>query len=168
MMNELLEKYFRGETSLSEEKELKEYFSTGNVAAEHEIYRALFEEFRLELNETAISPLKIVIPKQKKIKLVWIRTFALTGIAATLLVLLWIRMPESSENFAIIGGNRIENPEFAEQYTAKKLNKVNSMLARSLKPMQSLDKVRDNMQPLQNLSDVKDKMDNIKDKLQFK
>jgi hypothetical protein len=168
MMNELLEKYFRGETSLAEEKELKQYFSTGEVTAEHEIYRALFEEFELELNETAIAPLKIIIPKQKKIKHVWIRTFALTAIAATLLLLLWIRMPDSTDNYAIIGGNRINNSEFAERYTQKKLNKVNSMLARSMKPIQSLDKVRDNLQPLQSVSDMKDKMNEIQNKLQFK
>lgn len=168
MMNGLLEKYFRGETSLAEEKELKQYFSTGEVTAEHEIYRDLFQEFELEKNETAIAPLKTVIPKQKKIKHVWIRTFALTGIAATLLLLLWVRMPESTDNFAVIGGNRIDNSEFAERYAAKKLTKVNRMLARSMKPMQSLEKVRKNMQPLQSMSDIKDKMDDIKTKLQFK
>jgi len=87
MMNELLEKYFRGETSLAEEKELKKYFSEGNVAAVHEIYRALFEEFRQELNETAKTPLKKVIPVQRKIKRIWIQTFAYTSIAATILLL---------------------------------------------------------------------------------
>jgi hypothetical protein len=163
-----LEKYFRGETSLAEEKELKQYFSTGEVTAEHEIYRALFQEFELEMNETAFSPLKIVIPTQKKIKHVWIRTFALTGIAASLLLLLWIRMPGSADNYAIIGGNRINNSEFAERYTQKKLTKVNQMLARSMKPMQSLEKDRDNMQPLQSVSDMKEKMEEIQNKLQFK
>ena len=31
-IEEVLEKYFRGETNISEEKELKDYFSSPNVA----------------------------------------------------------------------------------------------------------------------------------------
>ena len=165
MMNELLEKYFRGETSLAEEKELKKYFSEGNVAAGHEIYRALFEEFRQELNETAKTPLKKVIPVQRKIKQIWIQTFAYTSIAATILLLVWIQFPQTKENFAVIGGNKIENPEYVQRYTEKKLSKVNNILARSMEPMKSFNKVRQDVEPLQN---VRNKMNAIQNKLIIK
>ena len=113
-MNDLLEKYFRGETSLSEEKELKHYFSTGNLVPEHELYRPLFGVFELELNDTAITPLIKVIPKQRKIKHIWIKTFAYTGIAATLLLLLWVQLPRTSENYAVINGTRNDTQEYVQ------------------------------------------------------
>ena len=168
MMNELLEKYFRGETTLQDEKELKQYFSTGNVSSEHEIYRALFDVFRQELSETNVRPVSVALPDQKRIKRTWIQTFAFTGIAATLILLLWIQLPQYSDNYAVIGGTRINNAEYVQRYTEKKLTRVNHMLARSMKPMQSFSKVRKNMQPLQNLSEVRTKMDEIQNKLQFK
>ena len=41
----LLEKYFEGETSIAEEKELKVYFSSGDVAQHLEQYKAIFGYF---------------------------------------------------------------------------------------------------------------------------
>ena len=41
----LLEKYFEGETSIAEEKELKVYFSSGDVAQHLEQYKAMFGYF---------------------------------------------------------------------------------------------------------------------------
>jgi len=168
LMNNLLEKYFQGETSLEEERELKKYFLKGNVAAEHEIYRAMFEEFKHELNEKAIAPLKGVIPKQRKIKRIWFQTFAYTAIAATLFLLVWIQFPQSTEDFAIIGGNKIENQEYVQRYAEKKLTKVNNILARSMEPMKSFNKVRQDMEPLQNVRDVRNKMKAIQNKLHIK
>jgi hypothetical protein len=43
----LLEKYFEGETSIAEEKELKDYFTSSNVAPHLEQYQPLFGYFSL-------------------------------------------------------------------------------------------------------------------------
>jgi len=158
MMNELLEKYFRGETSLTEEKELKHYFSTGNVVPEHEIYRPLFEVFELELEDIATSPLIKVIPKQRKIKQIWIKTFAYTGIAASLVVLFWVQLPRTTENYAVINGSRIDNPEFVQRYAQQKLNNVHEILKDGLKPMQRMNVVNHTLQPLNVIKETKDKM----------
>ena len=168
MMNELLEKYFRGETSLTEEKELKKYFASQEVKKEHEIYRALFVVFDQEKHETAKVPLKKVLAKQNRVKQLWIRTFSYSGIAAALVLALWIQRPQQNGDYAVIHGRRIDSPEYAQEYAKKRMNKVSQMLARSMKPMQSLEKVRENMQPLQNVSDIKEKMVEIQNKLQFK
>jgi len=157
-MNDLLEKYFRGETSLSEEKELKHYFSTGNLVPEHELYRPLFGVFELELNDTAITPLIKVIPKQRKIKHIWIKTFAYTGIAATLLLLLWVQLPRTSENYAVINGTRIDNQEYVQRYAQKKMNYVNEILKDGLRPMQRLNVVNHTLQPLNVIKETHDKM----------
>jgi len=158
MMNELLEKYFNGETSLTEEKELKHYFSTGNVVPEHEIYRPLFEVFELELTDAAISPLIKVIPKQRKIKQIWIKTFAFSGIAASIVLFLWVQLPQTTDNYAIINGKRIDNQEYVQKYAQKKLNYVNDMLKDGLKPMQRMNVVNQTLQPLNVIKETQDKM----------
>ena len=168
MMNELLEKYFRGETSLEEEKELKQYFLEGNVSPELEIYRNLFGVFEQELTEKAISPLIKVLPKQRKVNRIWLQSFFATGIAATIVILLWVQLPPSSANYTVIGGTRIDNTEFAQRYAAEKLLKINTMLARTMSPLKSFNKVRENIEPLKNVSDIRIKMDDIHNKLQIK
>jgi len=159
MMNELLEKYFRGETSLEDEKELKQYFLTGNVSPDLETYRILFGVFDQELTEKAISPLIKVLPKQRKNKRIWLQSFFTTGIAATIVIVLWVHLPPSSLNYTIIGGTRIDNTEFAQRYAAKKLSKVNNIIARTMSPLKSLNKVREDIEPLKNISDIKLRMD---------
>ena len=43
----LLEKYFQGETSIAEEKELRTYFSSSDVAQHLEQYKAIFGYYKL-------------------------------------------------------------------------------------------------------------------------
>ncbi|WP_235293163.1 hypothetical protein [Portibacter lacus] len=47
-MNELLNRYFEGESSLEDEKALKAYFAGEHVAEEHKIYSDLFRFFNAE------------------------------------------------------------------------------------------------------------------------
>jgi hypothetical protein len=168
MMKELVEKYFRGETSLVEEKELKQYFSTENVSPELEIYRALFSEFVQELNEKAISPLIKVLPKQRKVKRFWFQSFITSGIAATIVFLLWMQLPQSTENYTIIAGKKIDNTEFTQRYALKKLSKVNVILAKTMSPLKSFNKVRENIEPLKNITDLRLRIEDIQNKLQLK
>ncbi|WP_238250578.1 hypothetical protein [Capnocytophaga cynodegmi] len=75
----LLEKYFEGETSLQEEKELQEYFNSENVDASLEKYGPMFSYFQkagLEEFKRKEFPIKV----SKKRKLFW-----KIGIAATFL-----------------------------------------------------------------------------------
>lgn len=51
-IEELLEKYFEGETSIIEEKELKNYFSSPNVAKHLEQYKPLFGYFEMAKEQT--------------------------------------------------------------------------------------------------------------------
>lgn len=56
----ILEKYFDGETSIAEEKELKDYFASSNVAQHLEQYQPLFGYFSQAKQEQykAVIPLK--------------------------------------------------------------------------------------------------------------
>ena len=52
-IEELIEKYFQGETSIAEEKELTNYFSSSNVAQHLEQYKPMFGYFSLAKQETS-------------------------------------------------------------------------------------------------------------------
>jgi hypothetical protein len=156
MMNELLEKYFRAETSLAEEQELKHYFSTGNVSPTHEIYRALFEAFEQERQDIAIEPLKKVTSNKRKVEIGWIKMVSYSGIAAAIVLAFWIQRPQQPENYAVIHGIRIDNPEYAQRYAEKKMNSVNEMLKEGLKPMQTMEAVKQGLQPLKKIKETHD------------
>jgi len=47
-INHLLEKYWKGETSLQDEEILKQYFNNGNIAPQLEQYKSLFQYFKKE------------------------------------------------------------------------------------------------------------------------
>jgi len=144
-MNELLEKYFRGETSLAEEKELKNYFLSGNVKSEYAPYRALFEAFDQEKQETAIIPQLKILPRQREVKHFWIKTFSYSGIAAALVLALWTQYPRSERDYAIIHGRRINDPEYAQKYAEKKMSDVNEMLQNGLKPLRDMEALKENL-----------------------
>ena len=78
----ILEKYFDGKTSIAEEKELKDYFTSSNVAQHLEQYQPLFGYFSQAKQEQykAVVPLKT----EKRIIASWI------SIAAAVVVLLGV------------------------------------------------------------------------------
>lgn len=79
----LLEKYFEGETSIAEENQLKDYFSSSDVAQHLEQYKPLFGYFSASKQQefTQVVPL-ISKPRAKKRTTTWL------SIAASVVVLL--------------------------------------------------------------------------------
>lgn len=77
----ILEKYFQGETSIAEEKELKDYFSSPDVAQHLEQYKPMFGYFSQvkEQKSTQTIPLKT-----NKRNVAWL------SIAASVVVLLGV------------------------------------------------------------------------------
>lgn len=80
-MEALLEKYFDGETSIAEENELKDYFSSFNVAPHLEQYRPLFGYFTEAKEQKLANNISVVSKKQK---VAWL------SIAASIVVLMGI------------------------------------------------------------------------------
>ncbi|MBV5282713.1 MAG: hypothetical protein JZU53_09820 [Paludibacter sp.] len=144
-INKLLENYFKGETTLAEEAELKQYFATGTIAPEHKPYSALFQAFGQEVQQQYTTPMTIVLPKQSSGKRMWVRAVVYSGIAASLVLAVWIQRPRQEEDYAIIRGRRIDNPEYAQRYAEKKLNAVNEMLRYKLKPLMDAQALKDNL-----------------------
>ena len=112
----LIEKYFEGETSIAEEKELKAYFSSSDVAQHLEHYKPVFGYFSQAKQEqfTASIPLK---SGRKQKRLAWL------SVAASVVVMFGIGFfayqntsEPTQENLGVI-----DDPEIAFKETQKAL-----------------------------------------------
>ena len=79
LVEQLLEKYFQGETTIAEEKQLKAYFSSNDVAPHLAKYQTLFGYFEIQKGTQFEQKLPLQPRKQSTVK--WI------GIAASFVVL---------------------------------------------------------------------------------
>ena len=80
-IEDILEKYFQGETSIAEEKELKDYFSSPNVAQHLEQYKPMFGYFSQVKEQKSTQEIPL---KTKKRNVAWL------SIAASAVVLLGV------------------------------------------------------------------------------
>ncbi|AXT59024.1 hypothetical protein D1816_01205 [Aquimarina sp. AD10] len=117
-IEKLLEKYFEGETTISEEKELKVYFTRETVPSHLERYRDLFQYFSEESTITATRDLKLKTRNRPK--------FAWVGMAASIALITGLFLtrtnppPEKVDTF--------EDPEIALQETKKILSMVSQYM----------------------------------------
>lgn len=112
-IEQLLEKYFEGATTIAEEQTLKDYFKSENIAAHLEIHKPLFGYFSLAKNEQANKT--TALPAKKSFTKVGI------GIAASLLfavglVTFWDKPLDKQEDLG-----SFEDPEIAFKETQKAL-----------------------------------------------
>ena len=147
--DELLEKYFAGITSLQEEKELKAYFKSGCVADEHRKYVPLFQAFEME--KTVVAPdLEHKTNRSSSLfKRRW--TIIVSGAAAACLLLFFTARYQqySSENYMIVRGKRINNPEMARNFANAKLEKSLDIINRSLSSQRNNEMVREKLQEIE-------------------
>ena len=118
-IDELLDKYFEGETSCEEERRLRRFFTEEQVPEHLQVYRPLF----LYLNQETTS---IAEPKEKQKKLpsgkssrFYRISYAISGVAAGLLLLLGaakIIFPLSGtpEHYVVIDGKRYTDEKLVE------------------------------------------------------
>lgn len=117
-IEKLIEKYFEGETSIAEEKELKDYFSSSNVAQHLEQYTSVFRYFSQAKQQQFTATLPLAPKKQKRV--VWL------SIAATVTVLLGAGIltyqsynSPKTENLGVVN-----DPEVAFRETKKALDMI--------------------------------------------
>lgn len=90
-IEDILEKYFQGETSIAEEKELKEYFSSPNVAQHLEQYKPMFGYFSQVKEQKSTQELENLVQTDEAIPLkTKKRNVAWLSIAASVVVLLGV------------------------------------------------------------------------------
>lgn len=129
-MEALLEKYFEGETSIVEENELKNYFSSPDVAPHLEQYKPLFGYFAEAKKENFDKDVPLI---SKKKKATWL------SIAASIAVLIgagtyvYFNTNEVKENNEL---GTYENPKEALEATQKALAMLSSNVNAGVEGMQ--------------------------------
>lgn len=129
-IEQLLDKYFEGKTTLQEENDLKKYFSQAFVPTHLEQYKAMFTYFSQSKEEKMETEIKL--PKENK-KIIW---YKYVGIAAILVVSFTIiqlyptkneiKLTQAEQKEAQRAFNETKK---AFQLISKNLNKGNNAIA---------------------------------------
>ena len=159
-IEELLEKYYEGETTLSEEKILREFFTSGNVPFELSVHKSQFlyfaeasaDEINDRFPEDKVFSEKVEIPvvpfySNRK------RFYYISGIAATVLLLIGLifTLNEDVINKPIVKVASTD-PEFVFTQTRDILSLVSVKLNKGIDKVQYLGKLDQSMQKMQMLS----------------
>ena len=123
-MNDLLDKYFDGQTSLEEENRLICYFRQDDIAEEHKPYTLIF---RFLAEERQLLSTDLPEEKKGKIKPVLFRAISIAACFIAVIAtgtLIWLKSfdPVIEQSLVYIDGKRVVNEElFLEQA----LNSIN-------------------------------------------
>ena len=118
-IEQLLDKYFQGETSFAEETELKTYFSSSDVAQHLEQYKQVFGYF-LQAKEQRFEK-TILIPSKKR------KNAALLSLAASIVILIGVgTFYYFNESKPKVSGEygTYDNPEIALKETQRALDMI--------------------------------------------
>lgn len=123
-IDDLLNRYFEGETSAEEEKQLRAFFTSGDVPAHLRVHRPLFIYFEEEIRQEKEPVRQIGINRRKT--MYWI-----SGIAAGVLLLLGIGQQFifderhfCSENYVVINGRCYTDIHKVREYAFSALQEV--------------------------------------------
>ena len=132
-IEKLLEKYFEAETSIAEEKELKEYFTSLDVAQHLEQYKPLFGYFPQAKQEH--FNLAIPLTTKKRNRVVWL------SVAASVAVLLGVGL-FTFNNYNEPKSNDLgtyDDPEVAFRETQKALAMISEHVNKGIGSMKYLN-----------------------------
>ena len=141
-IDKLLEKYFRAETSLEEENELKAYFLAENIKPQLMQYKPLFMLFEAERKTKFTEQLpefsELPSKSSKNIYLRWIS--AGMSIAAVLLIAIILIKPQygTARDYAILNGKYTDNEELVMQMASSKIESVSGVISRTMKPVENI------------------------------
>lgn len=148
-IDNLLERYWAGEAELKEEKILKAYFTSGQIAEEHQPYRELFVYFK-DQAEVEYLPSKVeTSQKRYQVKSLQIRKILYSVAAVSVLVFgaIFVFKTFQSEKDQNLYSNvqEIEDPEEAMRVTKEALALVSKKFRKSqetvTKNMGTIEKV---------------------------
>lgn len=117
-IEELLNKYFEGETSCDEERELRRFFTRGIVPEHLEMYRPLFAFLEAEKQQVQAT-VEEAAPKRKT-PLRRRILYGLSGMAAGLVLLLGVagiirHFNPQPENYVIIDGKQYTDAKLVQE-----------------------------------------------------
>ena len=147
-VQELLQRYFDGVTSIDEERTLQHYFAESDMPDSLKIYRPMFAFFD---EERTIQP-----PAQKPA----IRSFRLpaiiTGIAASIAILIMISLPKTEvDNYVYyVNGQRIYDQTAAIASAEEKLQMLAESIQKAQNSMAAFEKVQESAKSLQQFGKI--------------
>jgi hypothetical protein len=147
-IHELLQKYFDGATSLTEENSLQEYFAQTEIAEDLMQYKPLFEcfaglETEILPNDTFEEDFRQKVSSHRKHHgLVYhISLWSSAAAACVVLAMGSIYYIERQNNYMIVNGKRINDPEKALMIAADKLHLVTGKFNNSVSHVQQIRRV---------------------------
>ena len=167
-INELLDKYWNADTSPTEEKQIREYFSTGQVSPDHEQYKKYFSYLHQqsalqsdfnplakvqELMKKGSNEVAIEVSERKEVKIISFvkRWQAVAAMLVFSLLSMWgvsLYLKQTTNNVVAAKTVKkariieINDPEEAMQYTEDAMNLIASMLKTGTEPVtEGLDKI---------------------------
>ncbi|MBN8641683.1 MAG: hypothetical protein J0L86_07740 [Flavobacteriales bacterium] len=122
-IEQLIDKYFEGQTSIAEERELKAYFSSSDVAQHLEQYRDVFGYFT-QAKEHQFTK-SVPLQPRKQFNVLWL------SIAASIVIVFGVVTFRFLETEAVQPAGELgtyDNPELAMAETQKALDLVSEKL----------------------------------------
>ena len=157
----LLDKFYQGETSLAEERELTDFFRDGQVPEELMADRELFlamervdESIEIPegLEQRAKADLERIQARTARVRR--INFYSLSGLAAGLLIILSVYLGFLQPAQSNLDEYAIEDPEQAYLETVKALELVSSKWGQATGELENLDRVNDGFQKVQTIQKV--------------
>lgn len=132
-IEQVLEKYFEGNTSVAEEKELKHYFASNQVAPHLEQYKTIFDYCQYAKQEKFKDRISVNKNQLRVIK--WL------PIAASVLLLASIGLIfyKSNQKHEIQNVGTVNDPKVAFRETQKALDLVSKQLNKGLESVNYLN-----------------------------
>ncbi|MGB1309455.1 MAG: hypothetical protein ACPG6B_11130 [Oceanihabitans sp.] len=135
-IEQLLEKYETGETTLLEEQQLKNYFSQETVAPHLEMYKPMFAYFKSSQQEQYNKKLALT-PKQKEIGFKFIYKVVSVAAVAVLMLGFYFKSPFMAKEEL----GTYDNPELAYLEVKKSLEMISSHLNKGASSINYLNEV---------------------------
>ena len=183
-VNELLQRYFDGATTLEEERDLQRYFAGDDIADSLAAYRPMFTFFAnskiQEINDSTIQEFKdstiqrfknSTIQRFKNLGISESWNFGIiTAIAASIAILLWIGLAETKpDNYVyFVNGKRVYDENAAIASAEDKLQLLASSMQTARNSMSAFDKLQESNQSLQQLSKISNTYRQIEEKLRIR
>ncbi|GEM_PF-5556239 len=157
-INNLLEKYLSGQSTLSEESQIREYFlKTAECEIDPDIrkFKPLFEYISMEAEK--IDSKKQPVPRRRSNFLLSPRTFTWGMSAAALLVAgMFLFSPQQKNKFEFrVDGKRVHDRTQAITFASERLGKVNEMITSMEKfnrIVKIMDKTESALNPLERMN----------------
>lgn len=133
-IEELLNRYFEGETSLQEEQTLKEYFlNADNVPAEWNYAKVMFTGF--SSNKEATNHTVAVKKKGMPLK----RIAAAVAVVALLSVSVALFVPKEKEIYCYVNGKPVTDYELALKHAERAFGIMEKEISKSTKSLEIID-----------------------------